>query len=140
MSTVITAPIPAFSNPPIQPQFYQPKVFVISNVVLGRTTTVTTTLDMDYVIGQLVRLIIPPTFGCRQLDEVEGYVIYIPSSNQVEVDIDSSRDVDPYTSSSSLTPAQILAIGDINTGIISSTGRIIPTTNIPGSFINISPL
>ncbi len=36
--------------------------------------------------------------------------------------------------------AQIIAIGDINSGIISSTGTVNSSTNIPGSFINISPI
>jgi hypothetical protein len=27
----------------------------------------------------------------------------------------------------------------VNTGLISSTGRSLPTTTIPGSFVNISP-
>lgn len=140
MVSPIKGPVPPFNNPPIEPQFFQPSRFAISNITLGMTTIVTTTLDMNYVIGQLIRLIIPPTFGCRQLNETQGYVISLPASNQVEVTINSSQNVDPYIASSATTMAQILAIGDINSGITSSTGRIIPTTNIPGSFINISPL
>ncbi len=134
-----SGPTPPYNNPPIEPKFYKPKMFFISDVVLGQTTLVTTTVNNDYVIGQLVRLIIPKTFGCVQLDETSGYVLSLPQPDQVEVSIDSSQNVDPYIASSASTQSQILAIGDINTGIISSTGRNIPTTNIPGSFINISP-
>ena len=143
--TVISYPIPAYSNVPIEPQFYQPSRFVISGITLGQTTTVTTMTNMNYVIGQLVRLLIPPTFGARQLNEAQGYVLSIPAPNQVVLSINSSKNVDPYTSSSATTVAQILAIGDINTGYASTTGPFIPTTNgnsnieIPGSFINISP-
>lgn len=142
--TVISYPIPAYSNVPIQPEFYQPRRFVISAISLGLTTTITTTLNMDYVIGQLVRLIIPPTFGTRQLNEAQGYVIAIPSANQVTLDI-NSQGFDPFINSLATTKAQILAIGDVNTGYVSSTGRSIPTIDgdtqieIPGSFINISP-
>lgn len=134
-----SGPTPPYNNPPIQPQFFKPSMFFISDVDLGQTTIVTTTENNNYVIGQLIRLIIPKTFGCVQLNEISGYVLSIPAPDQLEIAIDSSRNVDPYTSSSSDTQAQILAIGDINTGIISSTGRNIPITNIPGSFINISP-
>lgn len=142
--TVISYPIPPYSNVPIHPEFYQPRRFVILAISLGVTTTVTTTLDMDYVIGQLVRLIIPPTFGTRRLNEAQGYVIAIPASNQVTLDI-NSQGMDPFINSIATTKAQILAIGDINSGYASSTGRSIPTINgntqitIPGSFINISP-
>lgn len=134
-----SGPKPPYNNPPIHPEYFEPSMFFISGVTLGQTTIVTTTENNNYVIGQLVRLIIPKTFGCVQLNEISGYVLSIPSPNQVELDIDSSRNVNQYTASSANTQAQILAIGDTNTGIISSTGRNIPTTNIPGSFINISP-
>ncbi len=134
-----SGPTPPYNNPPIQPQFYEPSMFFIEDVTLGQTTIVTTTEDNNYVIGQLVRLLIPNTFGCTQLNESKGFVLSLPASDQVEVGIDSSINVDEFTSSSSPTQPQILAIGDVNTGIISSTGVNIPTTNIPGSFINISP-
>lgn len=137
-STVISYPIPAYSNLPIESQFYQPSQFVISAVTLGATTTVTTTQDNNYVVGQLVRFIIPPTFGCRGLNGQLGFVLSIPSSNQVVVDINSNG-MDAYVASSATTPAQLLAIGDKNNGVISSTGRSIPSVTIPGSFINISP-
>lgn len=142
--TVISYPIPAYSNVPIQPENFQPRRFVISAITRGLTTVVTTTLDMDYVIGQLVRLIIPPSFGIRQLNESQGYVIEIPAANQVRLDIDS-RGMDAFVSSSATTKAQILGIGDVNSGYQSSTGRSIPTIDgntqitVPGSFINISP-
>jgi len=136
---VISYPIPPYSNPPIQPQFYEPSRFVISSITLGATTTVTTTLDMNYVIGQLVRLIIPRAFGCIQLNEQEGYVISIPASNQVVLDIYSAGG-SPYISATDPNVPQILAIGDINLGAINRYGRVNLNTNIPGSFINVSPL
>ncbi len=138
--TVISYPIPAYSNVPIAPQFYQPSRFVISGVELGQTTIITTTEDMNFVIGQLVRLLFPQHFGCRQLNEASGYVISIVDTNQVELSINSSNNVDPFIASATKTLPQIMGIGDINTGIISSTGTNIPSTAIPGSFINISPL
>ena len=143
--TVISYPIPAYSNLPINAQYYQPSQFFISAVTLGTSTTVTTTVNNNYVIGQLVRLIIPPSFGCRQLNGATGYVLSIPNPNQVVLSINSSQNVDAFQSSPAITQPQILAIGDINTGVTSSTGRSIPTTNyntntgIPGAFINISP-
>lgn len=139
MSSPFPGPTPAYNNPPIKPQYFEPSRFVISNVALGQTTTVTTTDSVNYFIGQLVRLIIPNGYGCVQLNEVKGYVLSLPSSTQVQVAIDSSKNVDPFVSASLAQVPQILAIGNINTGIISSTGRNLPTTAIPGSFINISP-
>lgn len=98
---------------------------------------------MNYVIGQQVRLNIPGNYGSYQLNQKTGYVISIPSPNQVTLDIDSSLNVTPFT----MTPAptnvstslpQIVAIGDVNSGYSSTTGSNIPLVTIPGSFINIS--
>lgn len=138
--TVISYPVPLFANLPIRSDYYIPQRFVIENVTLGTTTLVETTEDHDYVIGQECRLNIPPTFGCRQLNQVTGLVISIPDTDEVVLNIDSSRNVDPYIASSANTPAQIVGIGDINLGAINSEGRRNNGTFIPGSFINISPI
>ena len=137
--TVISYPIPPYQNVPIHSEYYIPTRFFISAITLGATTTITTIVDLNYVIGQEIRLIIPPTFGCRQLNGKTGFVITIPQSNQVIVSINSSQNVDPFILSSATTQAQILAIGDINTGPTNTQGNVNNTTYIPGSFINISP-
>ena len=136
-NTILSFPIPAYANVPIQADFYQPNRFVLSSISLGDTTTITTTEDVNYVLGQLVRLIIPPQFGTRTLNERQGYVIAIPSSTQVTLDIDS-KGMDAFINATARTKAQILAIGDINSGPI-NMGRNNNTTYIQGSFINISP-
>lgn len=215
MSSPIIGPIPPYSNPPIQPEFYLPSRFDISAISRGRTTTITTSEDHNYEVGQLIRLIIPQIFGSYQLNDRRGYVTSVPSSTQVVIDIDSSF-VDafiatPYTANitnitntfpaiitannsfklgnvlqiydvegmtqindqvgniisnnsttitlnidatefssytgggiSKLfnipqTPAQILAIGDVNSGQ-TNLGRTNNLTYIPASFINISPV
>jgi hypothetical protein len=135
--TVISYPIPPYSNVPIEPQWYQPSQFFISTITRGLNTTVTTTVDLNYVIGQQIRFVIPPSFGIRQLNEQTAYVMSVPAANQVVVNIDS-RSYDPFRSSSATTQPQIMAIGDVNSGPV----NIKPSrqqTYIPGSFINISP-
>jgi hypothetical protein len=140
---ILSYPIPLYQNLPIEPQFYQPSVFVISAITLGITTTITTTTDLNYVVGQLVRLNIPSNYGSYQLNQKTGYVLSIPASNQVVLNINSSVNVSPFA----MTPApghvatsqpQIVAVGDINYGYTSNTGSNIPLVTIPGSFINIS--
>lgn len=132
-------PIAYLNNLPIEPQNYAPNYFFISAISLGSLTTVTTTVDHNYVVGQLCRLIIPFSFGCRQLNEVTGYVVSIPATNQVVLNINSSVNVDAFTSSSAFTQPQILAVGDISNGTTNSTGRSNTGTYIPGAFINVSP-
>lgn len=137
--SVISYPIPPYSNVAIEADFYQPSRFVISNVTLGQTTVVTTSVDHNYVIGQEIRLLIPAQFGCYQLNGLLGYVLSLPGLNQVEVSINSSRNVNAYIAATSTQSPQIIAIGDVNEGYLSTTGPIIPNPGIPGAFLNISP-
>lgn len=142
LNTVISFPIPAFQNVPIEPQFFKPRQFFIADIALGSTTTVTTTVNNDYILGQQIRLIIPNGFGCRELNEKTGYILSIDAPDQFTLNIYSAG-MDAFTPNSQLTTQpQTLAIGDINTGLISSTGRSLPfgtVPTIPGSFQNISP-
>ncbi len=139
VGTVLSYPIPAYQNVPINANYYMPSRFDIAAIGLGLLTTVTTTVDHNYVIGQECRLIIPPSFGCRQLNEKKGFVVDVPSSTQVVLSIDSSQS-DPFIASSAPSTAQILAIGDVNTGATNATGLINQSTFIPGSFQDISPI
>lgn len=102
---------------------------------------VTTTEDTNYVVGQLVRLLIPNGYGSTQLSNRSAYVAVIQNPNQVILNI-SSINVSQFIPSPSnvRNVPQILAIGDGNTGNINMEGRINQSTSIPGSFINISPL
>src|ERR1700720_1827023 len=136
--TVISYPIPPYANVPIQSQYYEPSRFVISAISLGWITTITTTVSHNYVIGQLVRLLIPPSYGTIQLNEASAYVINVPAPNQVILAINSTND-DLFVTGSGPSQPQILAIGDINTGATNSSGRSNTGTFVPGSFINISP-
>lgn len=149
-STVISYPIPLYQNLPIEPQFYQPSQFVITDITRGQTTIVTmangtNNVAPNYVIGQLVRLLIPSKYGSRGLNEQTGIVISIPGANQVEVNINSTQ-VDPFIPTptfimfQSRTPPQIVAVGDYNSGALNNLGDMMTSTTVPGAFQNISPL
>ncbi len=137
---VISYPIPIYQNVPIHAEYYQPNRFVITAITLGQSTTVTTSIDHNFVIGQEVRLLIPANCGSYQLNEEKGYVISIPSVTQVIIDIDSSVNVNAFISGTGICNPQILAIGDINQGQTNSNGPLLTLPYIPGSFLDISPL
>ncbi len=146
---IYSGPIAPERNPPINPEYFIPDVFFITALTLGPTTTVTmastiidpVTVTNNFVIGQQVRLLLGEFYGARQLNQRVGYVIAIPSTNQVTVNIDS-KVCDPFIPNPPFGPnrPQIVPIGDINTGNINAFGRILNKTYIPGSFRNISPL
>jgi len=137
-NTVITYPTPPYSNLPIEPQNYLPNQFFISSITRGLTTTITTSVNLNFVIGQIIRLLIPPLWGAYQLNEQQAIVISIPSSNQVIINLNSNNSDPLLSSSPNKTKPQIVPIGDINYGVLNK-GRSNNGTFIPGSFINISP-
>lgn len=137
---LIFGPIAPENNPPINPQYYQPRVFNIANIVNGVTTLLTTTVPHDYVVGQNVRLLISLLYNATEFNEREATVVSIPTSSSMVLQLDSrgfSAFV-PNTGSNSTQP-QVVAVGDYNSGVINANGRILNGTFIPGSFIDISP-
>ena len=138
VGTVLSYPIPAYSNLPIEAQFYQPSRFVISGITMGQTTTVTTSIDHNYVVSQQVKLLIPTGDGATKLNGAFGYVLSVPTTTSVEVSIDSVG-VNTFVAANPTQDAQIIAIGDINSGPTNASGRSNTQTYIDGSFINISP-
>ena len=133
-----SGPIALYRNVPIQSQFYAPRTYVISDIQLGQTTIVDTVVENDYVIGQMVRLIIPQGYGCTQLNEVSAYVIG-QSISGIILDLDTSRNVNQFIQANLPTQAHVLAIADINSGAINGLGNKNVSTSIPGAFVNISP-
>lgn len=143
--SVFPGPIAPQNNPPIEPQWFQPSRFPITNISLGPTTTVTMGtafgVGNNYVVGQLVRLLVPPAYGSSQLDEEQAYVISIPSPNQVTLQLNTSMGVNAFIPNPpfSINTPSISAIGDVNAGAINSQGRSNNGLTIPGAFENISP-
>jgi hypothetical protein len=145
---VIRGPVALYNNLPIAPQNYNPSAFPITALTYGQTTIVTmgngtNNVSPNYVIGQLIRLNIPGPYGATQLNQQTGYVLSVLSTDQVEVSINSlNADAfvpnPTYIGQQSQTVAQIVAIGDINSGT-TNRGRTNNLSSIPGSFINVSP-
>ena len=127
----------------LYPYLYFPGQTFISAITTGTTTTIDTTDAHNFVVGQEVAFRIPSQWGTVQLNSlpntltpgspVYGYVIAVTDYNTVVVNIDSSA----YTAFNSnqtvasvpgLSYAQIVAVGDVNTGgvQISSTSVLYP--------------
>lgn len=137
-NSVISYPAPAYQNLPIQPYFYQPSRFEISAIGFGSSvTTVTTTVDNNYVVGQQIRFNIPTDCGSRQLNDVTGYVVEILSATQFAVSVPSSG-FTPFKNPIGRDEPQVVAIGDVNSGVVNNSGSSPVGLYIPGSFRDIS--
>ncbi len=115
----------------LYPYLYFPGVSVISNITLGTTTTIDTVDAHNFVVGQQVAFRIPESWGTVQLNSLPnnltpgapayGYVIAVTDYNTVIVNIDSSsytpfNSNQPFSDVSGQNFAQIVAVGDVNTG------------------------
>jgi len=121
----------------LYPYLYAPGVTVISAITNGATTTIDTTSAHNLVVGQEVAIRIPtiagaPTvWGPTQFNSlpnnttpgspVYGYVIAVTDYNTVVVNINSTNystfNVNlPFANVPGATPAQLVAVGDVNTG------------------------
>lgn len=138
------------NNPIPQPDWFQPSRFTISAITRGATTTVTVLpalfenqnpINMDYVVGQQVRFIIPQPYGIRQLNEVDAFVVDITGLNQFVVNVNSLLNFNDFIPSPPFGPTvpHVVPIGDVNSGTINSAGRASTGLFPPGTFINISP-
>jgi hypothetical protein len=127
----------------LYPYLYFPGETVISKITLGTTTTVDTASAHNFRVGQEVAFRVPSAWGTVELNSlpntlvpgspVYGYVVSVTDYNTVVVNIDSSA-MTAFTSNVSFAGtsgrsfAQIVAVGDVNTGgvAISSGSALYP--------------
>lgn len=159
----------------LYPFLYVPQDNVITSITLGATTTVSTAMYHNFEVGQEIAFRIPPYWGTIELNSlpnlvipgspIYGYVVSVTDNWTFVCNINSSAyttfatnipTTGPAVTASTiigLTYAQVLAVGDVNTGGMqiysgspfypsprfpTSTNRV-PTINGPailGSFVN----
>lgn len=113
------------------PYLYFPGDNIISRISTGATTTIHTTTAHNFVVGQEVAFRIPTVWGTTQLNSlpnttipgspIYGYVISVTDYNTFVVNIDSSNYTafdtnQPFINFPGQTFAQVVAVGDVNTG------------------------
>lgn len=74
----------------IVPQLIEPRSRYIVDLTLGATTTVKTSVDHGYAVGQYITLFVPVEFGSSEVSGQSGRISSITSANEFVVDIDSS--------------------------------------------------
>lgn len=131
------------------PFLFAPGVSYITSITTGTSTTIVTTAPHNMVTGQEVAFRIPTLFGTTQLNSlpnvnipgspIYGVVTVVNSSTSVTVNINSSSYTAfntniPFASTVGLTPAQMVAVGDYNTGgwPITATSGLYPSPLVNG--------
>lgn len=127
----------------LYPYLYAPGSSIITAITTGATTTIDTTDAHNFVVGQEVAIRVPGVWGTTQLNSlpnaqipgspIYGYVISVTDYNTVVVNINSTgftafNSNQPVPGSQGLNYAQIVAVGDVNSGgvVISSGSALYP--------------
>ncbi len=146
------SPAGALVKKVLYPFLYVPEDNVITAMTLGSTTTVQTSMYSNLEVGQEVAFRVPSFWGPFQLNSlpnviipgspIYGYVTSITDNWTFVVNINSSAAM-AFTNNATMTAAtlpgltyaQIVAVGDVNTGgnLITATSPLYPSPQFPGS-------
>lgn len=72
------------------PQLFSPRSRFITALTLGASTSVVTSVDHGYGVGEYITLAVPAAFGSSEINGLSGRVLSITSANEFVVDIDSA--------------------------------------------------
>ena len=100
------------------PQLIEPRSRAIVDLTIGASTTVKTSVDHGYAVGQYITLIVPVEFGSSEISGQSGRISAISSANEFVVEIDSSAAsafAYPASGSVPFTFPQAVVAGDLTT-------------------------
>lgn len=115
-----------YSNP--SPTF-QPAMRIVNDITNANPAVVTTTLDHDFVEGEIVRLKVPRIFGMFEINNLTGQISVL-SSTTFSISIDSTY-FDAFSIPSPLPSAytcpQVIPIGEISSTLAGATKNVLPS-------------
>ena len=143
------SPTGAYVMKVLYPFLYAPGQSWISAITTGTTTTVTTTLPHNFVVGQEIGFSIPTAYGTSQLNTLPNaiipgnpkyYTVTSVTSSTIFVCNANSTAATAFNSNQTVAsvptsqPAEVFAIGTYNTGALQySGGKLYPSPVINGA-------
>jgi len=115
-----------YSNP--SPTF-QPANRSIVSITNANPGEVTTSIEHDYLSGEIVRLKVPEGFGMTQANNLTG-TITVTGDTTFEININtSSFDVfsEPSPLPSAYTCAQVIPVGEVSSTLAGATKNVLPS-------------
>lgn len=151
------SPSGAYVRQVSNPFLYLPGVDYISSITLsGTNVVVNTTSNHNYVVGQEIAFRIPSVFGSTQLNALPNntipgspiyyYVTSVGSNTQftctaLSAGITAFNSNQPIANVPGLTWAQVVAVGDVNSGGTAySGGNLYPSPSFPTSSGGVSTI
>lgn len=143
------SPTGAFVRKVLYPYIYEPGVNFISAISTGATTTITTTANHNFVVGQEIAFRIPSAYGTTQLNSLPNnttpgspvyyYVTSVTSNTQFVCNANSTGFTAFNTNQTvaqmvGQSLPQVVAVGDVNSGGTAySGGALYPSPSFPTS-------
>lgn len=124
---------------------YYPRRRWITRITQAAQAVITTSVNHDFHVGELVRFIVPAAFGMTQMDNLTGTVVarnIVPTTgnNTITVNIDSSAFTAfafPLAAANPFTYAYVVPVGE-NTGAALTLGtNILDDATVNTGFIGI---
>ena len=141
------SPAGAYVRQVLYPNLYLPGVNFISAISTGTTTSITTTTNHNYVVGQEIAFRIPSVWGTTQLNSlpnnlipgspIYAYVTAVSSNTVFVCNFNSTgftafNSNQPATGTSGLQYPQVVSVGDVNSGGFPySGGSLYPSPQFP---------
>lgn len=133
----------SFRAIPFDPIFYPRRRFITS-VTTGSTTIVKMSVTHGYKVGQLVRFVVPASFGMTQLDGLTGTITAIntttTSGNTITVSIDSSSFTAfafPTSASVPISFAEVVPVGEDTAAALAAGVDILSDATLNTAYIGI---
>ena len=108
---------------------FQPAMRIISSITQANPAVITTSIDHDYITGEIVRIIIPNGFGMDQINNLTG-TITITGDTTFSIAIDSllfDTFAAPNPLPSAYTCAQVIPVGEIGSTLAGATQNVLPS-------------
>lgn len=137
----------------LYPYIYEPGVAYISSVTTGASTTIKTTANHNFVVGQQIAFRVPAAYGFTAFNALPNasipgspvyyYVSAVTSNNEFVVSVNSTgfaafNSNQPVSSVPGLQMPQVIAVGDVNTGGFPYTGGALYPSPIFGGVSSIN--
>jgi len=105
---------------------YQPAMRVITAITKSNPATVTTSIDHDYITGEIVRLVIPLANKMWQANGRTG-TITVTGGATFTIDVDTTF-FDSFVVPA-VNEAQVIPVGEINAMLRGATKNVLPSGN-----------
>lgn len=110
---------------------YTPFSCTITAITQDVQALVTTDVTHNFIIGNTIRFYIPPEYKMTQLDQLKALVVQV-TSDTLTVNIDTRNFTAFSVPSPAAEIAQVVPVGDINTGFSSTGNNVVITPNFTG--------